>query len=252
MIKIPGSQSNLLPVRRNGHSKLMFFIFVALLLFIACLEASTSVFAEEYNPVVSSDSHSNASYNQPVTVDIPLEYVISNEAKMKKNVKCTFTLKAASEETPMPDGKYGGQKEVVMTKSGKTHFGKIKYTTPDVYAYTVVRKNITTVDGLKEDNAEFNVFVCALNNGEGSIIIKRAGDNGKSELIYADTFKSKSQNQKKSIIGVMTGDSTKSLLFICALFSIFLVFLWITFMLLIVKPYNKRMVALEEELHKRK
>lgn len=165
---------------------------------------------------------SYAGGNIPVTVDIPLQYVINNQDDMQKagkNVTVTFTLTAADETTPMPGAKMGGSKSITLTSAGKTSFGPITYERPDVYEYTVVRTTDKEVNGLKIDKTEFKVSVCALSDGNGSIIIKRVGGDGKAELVYADTFKSDS---------VRTGDETSMVHYINIIFvaMLLLMFVW--------------------------
>ena len=232
-------KASALQVRQRSSRRLPLAVMILSLIMI--LSATATSFADTEN--ASSSDASSETGNPVVTVDIPLKYVIKNERALTGDVTCKFTLKAATESTPMPDGKTGGEKTITMTKSGNTHFGEINYTVPDVYAYTVVRSSTSSVKGLQKDNAEYNVLVCALNNGEGSIIIKKTNEEGKSDLVYADTFK------KKTVSSVGTGD-LKNPLFILSAAMFFLFAMMLLFFIFgVARPYEERMKRLENEIH---
>lgn len=128
--------------------------------------------------------------NEIVTVNIPLKYVIKNAGKDSGKVKTTFTLEAKDDYTPMPEGANGRTKSVTMKGSGLTSFGDITYDVPDVYQYTVTKttENVKNLKDFKEDRAKFTVDVCVLSDGTAHMIIKKVGEDGKSELIYDDSF----------------------------------------------------------------
>lgn len=140
-----------------------------------------------------------------VTVDIPLKYVIKNASKNNKSVTTSFTLEALEDGIPMPAGSVGNTKTITMKGSGITKFGNIVYTVPDVYKYKITRKTSNgNTKYLKEDKTAFNVDVCVLSDETAHLIIKKVGEDGKSELVFEDSF----NNQTK------TGDSQNLLVYI--------------------------------------
>lgn len=123
-----------------------------------------------------------------VTVDIPLKYTIKNGTG--RSISTSFTLEAKDENTPMPADATGLTKTIVMKKPGKACFGKISYTVPDVYKYTITRK-VNKIKDLKEDASKFEVEVCVLSDETAHLIVKKTGEKGKSELIYNDIYEPK-------------------------------------------------------------
>lgn len=159
---------------KKARTRLYSFMLLLLVIMMIAVTATTSF----------------ATSNEIVTVNIPLKYVIKNAEKDISKVKTTFTLEAKDDYTPMPQGAEGRTKSVTMKGSGLISFGDITYDVPDVYQYTVTKttENVKNLKDFKEDHAKFTVDVCVLSDGTAHMIIKKVGVDGKSELVYDDSF----------------------------------------------------------------
>ena len=119
----------------------------------------------------------------PMTACISVTYTIKGDAQ--KAGPASFVLRAKDAMTPMPEGAEGGEKEIRMKEPGTMSFGEITYAAPDIYHYQVMRNNepdhVTTVDG-----SAFDVEVIALGDGQTCQIIRKGGEQAKSELHFVD------------------------------------------------------------------
>lgn len=124
-----------------------------------------------------------ASENVPVTVEIPITYIVHGNDK--KAGGDTFVLTADDPEAPMPEGAEDGEISIDISREGTYSFGEITYERPNVWWYTVTRET-TKKKGVKKDDSEFRVKVIALNDGHGYVLVYRDGSEKKSELVYED------------------------------------------------------------------
>lgn len=168
--------------------------------------------------VLSVQSHSLASYAEKihsVIIDIPVKYIASGGDHSAGS--CEYRLKPVTAGAPMPEGTVNGIKTITMEKTGTTSFGRIKFTRPDVYEYTVTRTSIhkdeakgnktgknkseryiSGISKSEEDQAIYHVKAIALNSGAGSLIITKEGEKGKTEILFADTVSAKTDSGDKA------------------------------------------------------
>lgn len=201
--------------------------------------------------VYADDNVSGNPEGVTATADITVRYVLNEEAQEKTTPEeCTFTLKAAAKNTPMPDNKIGGKKSITLSNPGTISFGTIKYSVPDVYAYKVTRSiSPKSSKSIKKDTSEYDVLVLALSDGTSKIITKKVGEDGKSDLVFTDTIKK--TKKPHSWTSVLTGDFTDGKTALIA-FTTLITALMLLFFLLIVRPYNRKLEELEEEIRKLK
>jgi len=124
-----------------------------------------------------------ASENVPVTVGIPITYIVhGNDEKAGGD---TFVLTADDPEAPMPEGSEQGRLTLDISREGTYSFGEISYDRPEVWWYTVSRET-SGKKGVSKDDAVFRVKVIALNDGHGYVLVYRDGSEKKVELVYED------------------------------------------------------------------
>ena len=124
-----------------------------------------------------------ASENVPVTVEIPITYIVHGNDK--KAGGDTFVLAADDTEAPMPEGSENGRLAMDISREGTYSFGEITYERPNVWWYTVSRETTTKKD-VKKDDTVFRVKVIALNDGRGYVLVYKDGSEKKHELVYED------------------------------------------------------------------
>ena len=124
-----------------------------------------------------------AGSNIPVTIDIPVTYIVNGNDGTAGGDE--FTLTPDDPAAPMPDGAAGGEKTISITGEGSYSFGEIHYDRPDIYWYTVTR-NVTEKKGVVKDDSVYRAKVIALNDGHGYVLVYKDGSDEKHELIYTD------------------------------------------------------------------
>ena len=139
-----------------------------------------------------------AGTNIPVTVDIPVTYIVKGNAKTAGGD--TVTLTADDPSSPMPGGTEGGKKTVTIRDEGTYSFGDIHYEKPGVHWYTVTRI-LTEKKGVTKEDSVYKAKVIALNDGHGYVLVYKEGSDKKSELVYTDR------------VAPDTGDSSRVLVY---------------------------------------
>ncbi|MBQ9060933.1 MAG: hypothetical protein IJ128_07305 [Firmicutes bacterium] len=99
-------------------------------------------------------------------------------------------LIADTPETPMPAGAEGGVKDLTLQDGGEDTFGKIVYTRPDIYHYTVRKEGEEIV---------YHVSVIATNDGKTSMVVTKDGDTEKSELIFHEAASAADQTEEADV-----------------------------------------------------
>ena len=139
-----------------------------------------------------------AGTNIPVTIDIPVTYIVKGNAKTAGGD--TVTLTADDPSSPMPGGTEGGKKTVTIRDEGTYSFGDIHYEKPGVHWYTVTRI-LTEKKGVTKEDSVYKAKVIALNDGHGYVLVYKEGSDKKSELVYTDR------------VAPDTGDSSRVLVY---------------------------------------
>ena len=124
-----------------------------------------------------------ASENVPVTVEIPITYIVHGNDKRAGGD--TFVLTADDPEAPMPEEAEDGELAIDIQREGTYSFGEITYDRPEIWWYTVTRRT-TKKDGVGKDDTVFRVKVIALNDGHGYVLVYKDGSEKKQELVYED------------------------------------------------------------------
>ena len=124
-----------------------------------------------------------ASENVPVTIDIPLTYIVRGNDK-EAGGDCV-TLTPDDPAAPMPADSSGGKKTIKISGEGSYSFGQIYYDRPEVWWYTITRE-VTQKKGVTKDDTVYKAKVIALNDGHGYVLVFREGSDEKQELIYED------------------------------------------------------------------
>ncbi len=139
-----------------------------------------------------------AGANIPVTIDIPVTYIVNGNAKIAGGD--TVTLTADDPSSPMPGGTEDGKKTVTIRDEGTYSFGEIHYEKPGVHWYTITRV-LTGKKGVTKDDSVYKAKVIALNDGHGYVLVYKEGSDEKTELVYTDK------------VAPDTGDSGKVLIY---------------------------------------
>lgn len=124
-----------------------------------------------------------ASENVPVTVEIPITYIVNGNDRVAGGD--TFILTPDDPEAPMPEGSVDGKKAIDITREGTYSFGEIHYERPNVWWYTITR-DLTKKKGVKKDDSVYKAKVIALNDGHGYVLVYLEGSDEKHELVYVD------------------------------------------------------------------
>ena len=124
-----------------------------------------------------------ASENVPVTVEIPITYIVHGNDKTAGGD--IFVLTADEPETPMPEGSENGKLAIDISREGTYSFGEITYERPNVWWYTISRET-TKKKGVTKDDSVYRAKVIALNDGHGYVLVYKDGSEKKHELVYED------------------------------------------------------------------
>lgn len=124
-----------------------------------------------------------AGENIPVTIDIPITYIVNGNDETAGGDE--FTLVPDDPRAPMPGGTVGGKKTITIKNEGGYSFGSICFDRPNVWWYTVTRET-TEKEGVRKDDSVYRVKMIALNDGRGYVMAYLEGSNEKHELIYED------------------------------------------------------------------
>ena len=124
-----------------------------------------------------------ASENIPVTIDIPLTYIISGNDRAAGGD--TVTLIPDDPTAPMPEDSSGGRKTIRINREGTYSFGAICYDRPEIWWYKVTREAVPE-KGVTKDESVYRVKVVALNDGHGYVQTYLEGCDEKQELVYKD------------------------------------------------------------------
>ena len=125
-----------------------------------------------------------ASKNVPVTIEIPITYIVRGNDKVAGGD--WFVLTPDDPEAPMPEDAEDGEKRIRIKREGAYSFGEIYYDRPEVWWYTVTRE-ATKKKGVTKDTSEFRVKVIALNDGHGYVLVYQDDEDEKTELVYVDS-----------------------------------------------------------------
>ena len=137
--------------------------------------ANNLVFAAENNLVYAAGNNLvYAAKNIPACVEIPLKYAAEGDEVARE-----FVLKAEDPANPMPEGSVNGEHRIVLNVSTETSLGTITYYRPGEYNYTV-RSDA--------DPSVYRLQVIATNEGQGSLIIRKTGEEGKTELTFRSMY----------------------------------------------------------------
>ena len=121
--------------------------------------------------------------NIPVSIDIPVTYIVSGNDKTAGGD--TFTLTPDDPAAPMPPESEGGKKSIKISGEGTYSFGEIYYDRPEIWWYTITR-DVTEKKDVTKDDSVYRAKVIALNDGHGYVLVYREGSDEKQELVYKD------------------------------------------------------------------
>ena len=173
-------------MKTNSKTAITGMIMVVMMLLAAVMPASVS-----------------AAENIPVTIDIPITYIVNGNEKTAGGDR--FTLVPDDTDAPMPGDATDGKKTITIRKEGSYSFGPIYYDRPEVWWYTISRE-LTEKKGVTKDDSVYRAKVIALNDGHGYVLVYLEGSDEKHELVYTDR------------VAPETGDST-SLIFYSGLMA---------------------------------
>ena len=169
--------------------KTLWVIFIAVLVF---LESAIICFGAEY-----------------ASADIRASYQMDKDPG-NCTIRHVFVLNALK-GAPLPEDAEGSNKRVTVRSSGEFSFGKIIFTRPGRYEYTVSRvpeKN----DNILEDRSTYLVTIDVLSDGTVTMVYNKEGDSGKpDEISYIGSYKESVKPEPKppEHPPVKTGDDTK-------------------------------------------
>lgn len=133
--------------------------------------------------ILAAPATAFARENIPVSIDIPVTYIVSGNDKMAGGD--TFTLTPDDPAAPMPPESEGGKKSIKISGEGTYSFGEIYYDRPEIWWYTITR-DVTEKKGVTKDDSVYRAKVIALNDGHGYVLVYREGSDEKQELVYKD------------------------------------------------------------------
>lgn len=118
-------------------------------------------------------------YIVPLAVDDPpvVKKLVGDTPKSPATF--TFVFKAENDTNPMPEGSTGNIKELNITGSGYKEIGKITFTEPGVYSYTVYEKD-SGATGYTYDKTVYTItYTITEEDGELLVSRKITESNGK-------------------------------------------------------------------------
>lgn len=118
-------------------------------------------------------------YIVPLAVDDPpvVKKLVGDTPKSPATF--TFVVKAENDTNPMPEGSTGNTKELNITGSGYKEIGKITFTEPGVYSYTVYEKD-SGATGYTYDKTVYTItYTITEKDGELLVSRKITESNGK-------------------------------------------------------------------------
>lgn len=132
---------------------------------------------EHFRPVYNGMNVRNV-YVPPVTADsVQVVKTIEGEKAPKAPFKFVMT---AMNNAPMPDGAVNGRKTITINGAGKASFGKIRYTKPGVYTYSIIEQN-TGENGWTYDSAVYTYTVKVIEkDGTLKVASRTLTKNGKT------------------------------------------------------------------------
>lgn len=145
---------------------------------LAVLVLPVLIFASVAAPL---EVHANE--NIPVTIEIPLTYIVNGNEDTAGGDR--FVLTPDDPAAPMPEDASGGRKTIDVEGEGSYSFGTIYYDRPEIWWYTITRE-LTEKKGVTKDNSVYKAKVIALNDGHGYVLVYKDGSDDKSELVYTD------------------------------------------------------------------
>lgn len=112
-----------------------------------------------------------------ISEDPPVQKLITGD-KPESASTFTFVLKAKDPSFPMPEGSSGSEKEIKITGVGSKEFGRIVFTKPGTYVYTVHEKK-GSVKGYTYDSKVYTIrYVVEEVDGELLISADLEDDQG--------------------------------------------------------------------------
>ncbi|MBQ6440914.1 MAG: hypothetical protein IJJ06_12555 [Mogibacterium sp.] len=145
--------------------------------------AITGIMAALLLSVAVMPVRSFARENMPVTIEIPITYIVNGNDEIAGGD--TFTLEPDDPDAPMPGDAAGGKKAISISKEGSYSFGSIYCDRPGVWRYTISR-DLTEKKGVTKDDSIYRAKVIALNDGHGYVLVYLGGSDEKHELVYTD------------------------------------------------------------------
>jgi hypothetical protein len=133
--------------------------------------------------ILAAPATAFARENIPVSIDIPVTYIVSGNDKTAGGD--TFTLTPDDPAAPMPPESEGGKKSIKISGEGTYSFGEIYYDRPEIWWYTITR-DVKEKKGVTKDDSVYRAKVIALNDGHGYVLVYREGSDEKQELVYKD------------------------------------------------------------------
>ena len=133
--------------------------------------------------ILAAPATAFARENIPVSIDIPVTYIVSGNDRAAGGD--TFTLTPDDPAAPMPPESEGGRKSIKISGEGIYSFGEIYYDRPEIWWYTITR-DVTEKKGVTKDDSVYRAKVIALNDGHGYVLVYREGSDEKQELVYKD------------------------------------------------------------------
>lgn len=120
-----------------------------------------------------------------------------------------ITLRRYTKDAPMPEGSTGNEKTVTVTENSREgNFGKVEFTKPGEYRYTVVeRRPNEAMPGMTYSAAVYRVIVTVTDNGDGTLsanaVMTKTSDNsgqdinppqeiGDKTAVFVNTFNAES------------------------------------------------------------
>lgn len=120
--------------------------------------------------------------------DIPIKKKV--EGNPSEKAKFTFVLKAKDPSYPMPEGSANGVKEITITGSGDTNFGKINFTKPGEYVYTIHEIN-EGLSGYTYDKTVYTITFHVTEDEDGlhteASIVNSKGEPVK-EIVFTNKY----------------------------------------------------------------
>ena len=140
---------------------------------------------------------------KPADDDPPVKKVIKGDIAAENMPTFEFTLKADDAANPMPAEAAVGAKTVSIKGAGPTEFGKISFTAPGTYTYTITETK-GGGSGWTNDTQTYTLKYEVKDKGDGTLSVTRTiNDDAKGEAVFTNEYKTTGKLDTSADAGIV-------------------------------------------------